>query len=183
MVCSHCSRVSFHQVSVFPAGFMQQFAAIVDPARPEQNIGKVLERLSGGRKPTRIVCTGHSLGGALATLGDLSLSLSLCLPLPFPPPPPPAPPSPPFFRPPRGHHSFSPFSPAAVRRGVRVCQYLKATCQFMFAILLICCGKIRQTVFVAHIQEALRQTSTGLSWLPESRQKHDGSASSPRQTF
>ncbi|KAK9866652.1 hypothetical protein WJX84_004627 [Apatococcus fuscideae] len=50
-------------------GFMQQFAAIVDEGRPEQHIGEVLKRLSGGRKPTRILCTGHSLGGALATLG------------------------------------------------------------------------------------------------------------------
>ena len=48
---------------------MQQFAAIVDEKRPEQHIGEVLKRLSGGRKPTRILCTGHSLGGALATLG------------------------------------------------------------------------------------------------------------------
>lgn len=52
------------------AGFMQQFAAIVDNQRPEQHIGEVLKKLSGGRKPTRILCTGHSLGGALATLGQ-----------------------------------------------------------------------------------------------------------------
>ncbi|KAK9842880.1 hypothetical protein WJX74_003838 [Apatococcus lobatus] len=50
-------------------GFMQQFAAIVDNQRPEQHIGEVLKKLSGGRRPTRILCTGHSLGGALATLG------------------------------------------------------------------------------------------------------------------
>ena len=58
------------------AGFMQQFASIVDPDRPEQHIGEVLKRLSGGRTPSRILCTGHSLGGALATLGELML---LCL--------------------------------------------------------------------------------------------------------
>ncbi len=70
---------------------MQQFAAIVDNNRPEQHIGEVLKRLSGGKAPSRILCTGHSLGGALATLGELishpsseslrvflDLALSLC---------------------------------------------------------------------------------------------------------
>ena len=33
------------------------------------HIGKVLRELSGGRLPNRVLCTGHSLGGALATLG------------------------------------------------------------------------------------------------------------------
>ena len=54
---------------------MQQFAAIVDNERPEQHIGEVLKRLSGGRTPSRILCTGHSLGGALATLGELTARL------------------------------------------------------------------------------------------------------------
>lgn len=30
---------------------------------------QVLDELSGGRQPLRVLCTGHSLGGALATLG------------------------------------------------------------------------------------------------------------------
>ncbi|BDA46012.1 probable lipase at C-terminar half [Coccomyxa sp. Obi] len=50
-------------------GFMQQFAAVVDESRPGMHLGKVLAELSGGRKPNRVLCTGHSLGGALATLG------------------------------------------------------------------------------------------------------------------
>lgn len=51
------------------AGFMQQFAAVVDESKPGMHLGLVLAELSGGRKPTRVLCTGHSLGGALATLG------------------------------------------------------------------------------------------------------------------
>ncbi len=51
------------------AGFLQQFAAVVDESRPGMHLGKVLAELSGGRKPNRVLCTGHSLGGALATLG------------------------------------------------------------------------------------------------------------------
>ena len=58
-----------------PAGFMQQFAAIVDQSRPEQHIGEVLKRFSGDRTPSRILCTGHSMGGALATLGKPTFSL------------------------------------------------------------------------------------------------------------
>jgi hypothetical protein len=51
------------------AGFLQQFAAVVDDANPAMHMGKVLRELSGGRSPNRVLCTGHSLGGALATLG------------------------------------------------------------------------------------------------------------------
>lgn len=51
------------------AGFLQQFAAVVDESKPEMHLSKVLAELSGGRKPNRVLCTGHSLGGALATLG------------------------------------------------------------------------------------------------------------------
>ena len=54
------------------AGFLQQFAAVVDESRPGMHLGKVLAELSGGRKPNRVLCTGHSLGGALATLGACS---------------------------------------------------------------------------------------------------------------
>jgi predicted lipase len=48
---------------------MGQFASVTDPDAPERHIGIVLEKLSGGKTPTRVLCCGHSLGGALATLG------------------------------------------------------------------------------------------------------------------
>jgi len=51
------------------AGFMQQFAAVCHPDRSETNMAAVLKELSGGQTPNRVICTGHSLGGALATLG------------------------------------------------------------------------------------------------------------------
>ncbi|KAA6428011.1 MAG: alpha beta-hydrolase [Trebouxia sp. A1-2] len=50
-------------------GFMQQFAAVCNPEKPETNMAAVLKELSGGQIPNRVICTGHSLGGALATLG------------------------------------------------------------------------------------------------------------------
>ena len=51
------------------AGFMQQFAAVSSMAKPEENLAEVINQLSGGREPNRVLCCGHSLGGALATLG------------------------------------------------------------------------------------------------------------------
>jgi len=51
------------------AGFLQQFAGVCRPDVPEKNMSSVIEQLSGGRVPTRVLCCGHSLGGALATLG------------------------------------------------------------------------------------------------------------------
>ncbi len=48
---------------------MQQFAAVCNPEKPETNMAAVLKELSGGQTPNRVICTGHSLGGALATLG------------------------------------------------------------------------------------------------------------------
>ena len=56
--------------SVLPAGFLQQFAGVCSPDNPEKNMATVLQRLSGGKTPTRVLCCGHSLGGALATLGE-----------------------------------------------------------------------------------------------------------------
>ena len=60
------------------AGFIQQFAAVCDPDRADTNMAAVLKQLSGGRTPSRVICCGHSLGGALATLGD---ALTFKLPL------------------------------------------------------------------------------------------------------
>lgn len=51
------------------AGFLQQLAAVCHPERPDLNMAAVLRELSGGQTPTRVICCGHSLGGALATLG------------------------------------------------------------------------------------------------------------------
>lgn len=51
------------------AGFLQQFAGVCRPEEPEKNMATVVEQLSNGRTPTRVLCCGHSLGGALATLG------------------------------------------------------------------------------------------------------------------
>ena len=48
---------------------MQQFAAVCNPDKPDTNIAAVLKELSGGQTPNRVICCGHSLGGALATLG------------------------------------------------------------------------------------------------------------------
>ena len=58
-------------------GFLQQFAAVCHPDRSETNMAAVLKELSGGKTPTRVICTGHSLGGALATLGNLVISLTV----------------------------------------------------------------------------------------------------------
>ena len=42
---------------------------MIDDEKPHLHLGKALAELSGGRQPNRVICTGHSLGGALATLG------------------------------------------------------------------------------------------------------------------
>ena len=39
-------------------------------AKPEENLAEVINQLSGGQDPNRVLCCGHSLGGALATLGE-----------------------------------------------------------------------------------------------------------------
>jgi hypothetical protein len=48
---------------------MRQFESVTDPEHPERHISLVLEELSNRSEPTRVLCCGHSLGGALATLG------------------------------------------------------------------------------------------------------------------
>ena len=55
------------------AGFLQQFAAVSSLADPENSLSEVLKELSGGAVPNRVLCCGHSLGGALATLGGCPL--------------------------------------------------------------------------------------------------------------
>ncbi|KAK9806405.1 hypothetical protein WJX73_002637 [Symbiochloris irregularis] len=51
-------------------GFLQQFVGVCNPNKPGNDLGAVVMDLSGGRTPTRVLCCGHSLGGALATLGS-----------------------------------------------------------------------------------------------------------------
>ncbi|KAL3130729.1 hypothetical protein ABBQ38_000076 [Trebouxia sp. C0009 RCD-2024] len=63
-----------HLQGMFPgtqahSGFLQQFAGVCRADEPEKNMATVLEQLSNGQTPTRVLCCGHSLGGALATLG------------------------------------------------------------------------------------------------------------------
>ena len=58
---------------------MKQFVGVCRPHKPENDLAAVLMQLSGGQIPSRVICTGHSLGGALATLGrhsDAPLPLS-----------------------------------------------------------------------------------------------------------
>lgn len=68
--------------SCLSTGFLQQFGAVLNPDDDTMNIGKVLNELSGGRPINRVLCTGHSLGGALATLGKTK-SYSQCSSLLF----------------------------------------------------------------------------------------------------
>ena len=49
---------------------------MIDDEKPHLHLGKALAELSGGRQPNRVICTGHSLGGALATLGAHLLPIS-----------------------------------------------------------------------------------------------------------
>lgn len=61
---------------VFPgisvhAGFASQLNAVISLTNPEMNLGRVILKLSGGREPARLVCVGHSLGGAVAHLAAL----------------------------------------------------------------------------------------------------------------
>ena len=50
-------------------GFLQQFAGVCKPHQAESDLAAAVRELSGGRTPTRVLCCGHSLGGALATIG------------------------------------------------------------------------------------------------------------------
>jgi predicted lipase len=47
---------------------MRQFSSVSDSNAPHRHLGLVLEELSNKSEPTRVICCGHSLGGALATL-------------------------------------------------------------------------------------------------------------------
>ena len=69
--CGPCSLGGFHSPSEsLTAGYLQQLAALCDPARPDFNAAAVLRELSGGRWPGRVICCGHSSGAAVATLGQ-----------------------------------------------------------------------------------------------------------------
>ncbi len=74
----NCGSITMITWGGATAGFMQQFAAVCHPDRSETNMAAVLKELSGGQTPNRVICTGHSLGGALATLGQLLCCAVLC---------------------------------------------------------------------------------------------------------
>lgn len=58
------------------AGFLEQFQAVADHApAPKWNIKHRVLQLSGGVDPALIIVTGHSLGGAVATIGSVWASL------------------------------------------------------------------------------------------------------------
>ena len=65
---------SMYGVCPLLAGFLKQFIGVCQPHHPHKYLAAVLTQLSGGRKPSRVLCCGHSLGGALATLGKASLT-------------------------------------------------------------------------------------------------------------
>ena len=52
------------------AGFLKQFMGVCKPDQTHGNLAAVVHELSGGQAPSRVLCCGHSLGGALATLGE-----------------------------------------------------------------------------------------------------------------
>ncbi|CAL8467464.1 g7002 [Coccomyxa elongata] len=57
-------------------GFTSQFRAVTDQAsNSSYNIKSVLEQQSNGRPSTKVICTGHSLGAALASLCGVWSSL------------------------------------------------------------------------------------------------------------
>ena len=74
--CCHLARSDSSCPST--AGFLQQFAAVCHPDRSETNMAAVLKELSGGQTPNRVICCGHSLGGALATLGQWLCDVHHC---------------------------------------------------------------------------------------------------------
>lgn len=51
--------------------------SLTSASDPGRHIGAALGTLSGGRAPSRVLCIGHSLGGALATLGQQQAVLEL----------------------------------------------------------------------------------------------------------
>ncbi|EIE24481.1 alpha/beta-hydrolase [Coccomyxa subellipsoidea C-169] len=58
------------------SGFVGQFRAVTDQATNDTyNIKTVLLKQSKGRPPTKVICTGHSLGAALASLCGVWASL------------------------------------------------------------------------------------------------------------
>ncbi|KAL4450178.1 hypothetical protein ABPG77_010847 [Micractinium sp. CCAP 211/92] len=56
-------------------GFLQQALALTSATSPAYNIGCVLADLSDGTAPSRIICCGHSLGGAVASIASVWAAL------------------------------------------------------------------------------------------------------------
>jgi Lipase (class 3) len=50
-------------------GFLTHFTGLTSATDEERNVATALLKLTGGKIPARVICTGHSMGGALACLG------------------------------------------------------------------------------------------------------------------
>lgn len=50
-------------------GFLTHFTGLTSAKHEERNVAAALLKLTGGTPPARVICTGHSMGGALACLG------------------------------------------------------------------------------------------------------------------
>ena len=56
--------------TVICSGFIKQMRAVISSRNPAMNLGRVMLKLGGGRPPHRIICVGHSLGGAVSFAHD-----------------------------------------------------------------------------------------------------------------
>lgn len=50
-------------------GFLTHFTGLISTVDPQRSVHSALSSISGGATPVRVICCGHSMGGALATLG------------------------------------------------------------------------------------------------------------------
>ena len=50
-------------------GFLTHFTGLTSTVDPQRSVHSALSAISGGVSPVRVVCCGHSMGGALSTLG------------------------------------------------------------------------------------------------------------------
>lgn len=65
-----CRQAPPPRAGTVHSGFLKQLDALVSKADGGNTITRVVSQLSGGRPVGRVICTGHSLGAALSTLGE-----------------------------------------------------------------------------------------------------------------